>query len=403
MSAPARPLIAPITYLRVIAAVAVIGYHSWQHSGMTGMSWWVGGRFWQWLLITVASDGVDAFFVVTVFLAARGLVLAALGEGPQLPVRQVLAHRAATLLPTYYVAVLLVWAISNPRLFGHWPDLLLHLTFTQVYSNAFIFWTLGPAWFIADAVHFYVLLAVLGGPIQWWCRRLAGRRARLAVVLGTASVLVALCWAYKLVMEFGLHEPRTSWPTWFGPMSRLDLLAFGLVLAVISALRPAISREVVRASYIVATALLVFAGVVCAPDISSWWGHSIAGVGAVCFLLPSVTARRVRDDDGAVRAVPATGRPAMGWAAGLAPLTYGIYIWQEPVLRALDANGLLPPASSHWAFPVTTVLVLAVTIGVAWLSFHLIETPGRSFVHWSARVPAPAVVVDRPRGAHRAA
>ncbi len=84
----------------------------------------------------------------------------------------------------------------------------------------------------------------------------------------------------------------------------------------------------------------------------------------------------------------------MAWATGLAPLTYGIYIWQEPVLRALDANGLLPPPSSHWAFRVTVVLMLAATVGAAWLSYHLIETPGRSFLHWSDRVErhvAPAV------------
>lgn len=389
----ARPMLAPITNLRVVAAVAVIAYHSWQHSGMTGMSWWWGGRFWEWLLVTVASAGVDGFFVVTAFLAGRGLVRAALGEGPATPVRRVLAGRAAALLPTYYVAVLLVWAMSNPRLMGHWSDLLLHLTFTQVYSDDFIFWTLGPAWFIAVAVHFYVLLAVLGGGLQRWCRRLATRRARLRVLLGSVGALTALCWAYKLVMRFDLHEPVTSWSTWFGPLSRLDLLAFGLLLAVVSAVRPAIPPSAVRGCYVAAAALTVLAGVVYSPAEPTWWGHSVAGVAAVCYLLPSVTDRRVGSDGGPV-VVPAGGRPAPGWATGLATLTYGIYIWEEPVLRALDANGLLPPPSSHWAFPVTTVLMLGVTIGVAWLSYHLIETPGRAFVHWSARVERPAATAE---------
>ena len=56
--------------------------------------------------------------------------------------------------------VLVVWALTNPSLPGHWQDLVLHLTFTHVYSDQYIFWTDGPAWSLAVEFHFYVLMAL---------------------------------------------------------------------------------------------------------------------------------------------------------------------------------------------------------------------------------------------------
>ncbi len=71
-----------------------------------------------------------------------------------------LFRRMARLLPLYYVVVLVVWTTTNPSLPGHWQDLLLHLTFTHVYSDDYIFWTVGPAWSLGVEFHFYVLMAL---------------------------------------------------------------------------------------------------------------------------------------------------------------------------------------------------------------------------------------------------
>ncbi|HEX2073734.1 MAG TPA: acyltransferase [Geodermatophilus sp.] len=390
----AAGLVGPVEYVRVTAAVAVICFHAYQHSGYTGMDGWPVGVFWHRLLITVASSGVDAFFVITVFLSARDLVRGALGTGPVASGRSLLSRRAAALLPTYYVAALLVWALSNPRLPGHWADLLLHLTFTQVYSDAFIFWTLGPAWFIAVTVHFYVLLAVIGGPLQRWCLRMRSRAARVAAVLAVAATAVAVCWGYKLVMAFELDRPVDSWSTWFGPLARLDLFGLGLVLALVSVLRPAISSWVATASSTVAFVLFVGTGVFYPEGNPDWWPHSTFGLAAFFFLLPSVTTRRRRTADGVVRFLPAPGRPPGPGLLTVAMLTYGLFIWQEPVLRVLDSRGLLPPDSSPWAFPVTAVLMVVVTLGVAWLSYHLLEVPGKAWAAWSDRVERHARPVE---------
>ena len=76
------------------------------------------------------------------------------------PGRVLLMRRMARLLPLYYAIVLVVWTTTNPSLPGHWQDLLTHLTFTQIYSDQYIFWTDGPAWSLAVEFHFYVLMAL---------------------------------------------------------------------------------------------------------------------------------------------------------------------------------------------------------------------------------------------------
>ncbi|MGY1856591.1 acyltransferase family protein [Modestobacter sp. SYSU DS0290] len=388
-------MLAPITYLRVVGAFAVLVFHAYQHSAYTGMTDWTGGAFWHRALVLMAAGGVDAFFVVTMFLAARAVVRGALREGPVASGRTLLRKRAVGLLPVYFVAVLIVWALSNPRLPGHWADLVLHLTFTQVYSDEYIFWTLGPAWFIAVSMHFYVLLALIGGPLQRWCRRMDSRAARVRALLGVAAVLAAVSWAYKLVMHFGLERPTDSWSTWFGPLSRLDLMALGLVLAVLAVLRPALPRWGVVAAYVTAVVLLVGTGLTFPENTPDWWPHGTMGLAAFLYLLPSVTDRRTRTATGFATVTTPSGRMPGRLAGGIALLSYGVYIWQEPMLRVLDAYGFLPPDSSAWAFPVTTVLMLVVTLAVAWLSYHLLEAPGRAWAAWSERAASPSPAETR--------
>ena len=391
-------MLAPITYMRVVAAAAVIVFHAWQHGGSDGMADWAGGSFLTRMLVLMAAGGVDAFFVVTIFLSSRGLVRSMLGEGPQVGGRALLKRRAVGLVPVYFIAVGIVWSLTNPRLPGHWVDLLTHLTFTQVYSDQYIFWTLGPAWFIAVSMHFYVLLALLGRPMQAWGRRLATRTARVWALLSVAAVLAAISWTYKLVMHFGLHRPADSYSTWFGPVSRLDLVSLGLVLALISVVKPAMPRWGAWASWATALVLLVGTGVTFPEGGVDWWPHGTMGLAAFLYLLPSVCQRRVRTEQG-VQRVAAGGRPPAMWAASIAALSYGVYIWQEPVLRLLDHMGLLPPASSGWAFPVTSVLMIIATLAVAFVSYHLLEKTGAAWASWSERAGGPRAAAPATAGA----
>ena len=113
---------------------------------------------------------VEMFFVLSGFVLWLPVARAAIDGRAGRPGWVLLFRRMARLLPLYYAVVLVVWAITNPSLPGHWQDLLLHLTFTHVYSDQYIFWTDGPAWSLAVEFHFYVLMA-LSVPLVARCGR----------------------------------------------------------------------------------------------------------------------------------------------------------------------------------------------------------------------------------------
>jgi peptidoglycan/LPS O-acetylase OafA/YrhL len=215
---PARPLQFPLGWLRGIAALAVVTFHAYQHNR--------DPQTWAWPWSGTAHQlmlGTDLF--VDMFFVLSGLVLwlpvalsCAAGEAGR-PGRMLLLRRMARLLPLYYAIVLVVWAVTNPSLPGHWQDLLLHLTFTHVYSDQYIFWTDGPAWSLAVEFHFYLLMALAVPVVHRVTERLTTRRARLwaAAALPIACSVVAvgyLLWATVL----SPHD-ATDWSIWVSPLS----------------------------------------------------------------------------------------------------------------------------------------------------------------------------------------
>ena len=135
-------------------------FHAYQHnrSGADSAWPWSGGAHRAMLGTELF---VEMFFVLSGFVLWLPVARAPRStDGWADPGWVLLFRRMARLLPLYYAVVLVVWALTNPDLPGHWQDLLLHLTFTHVYSDQYIFWTDGPAWSLAVEFHFYVLMAL---------------------------------------------------------------------------------------------------------------------------------------------------------------------------------------------------------------------------------------------------
>jgi peptidoglycan/LPS O-acetylase OafA/YrhL len=61
----------------------------------------------------------------------------------------------------------------------------------------------------------------------------------------------------------------------------------------------------------------------------------------------------------------------------LGTISYGIYLWQEPAQRVLADWALLPPKQGGPVFLIAAAIVFAVTVAVAWLSYHVIERTGQ--------------------------
>ncbi|WP_240519604.1 acyltransferase family protein [Amycolatopsis antarctica] len=349
---------------RALAATAVAVFHAYQFN-RTG-EWPLEGTVWHELLLGTDMF-VAMFFVLSGFLLGIPVARAALGDSPPRPARVFLAKRVARLVPAYFAVVLIVWTLTNPELPGNWQDLVLHLTFTHVYSDTYIFWTDGPAWSLADEMHFYLLLAILGPLAYKACRRLASRRARLAVLLGGVGTLAAASLTYKIVAGFVNDVPKDAWSVWFGPVAKLDLFAIGLLMAVAAAGGVRLNQRWKRAaSAICGAGLIVVAHLTKPPgNQPEVFMHTIVATG--CALVIASTTL-----------IPGAPPRLLSWrplvTVGLA--SYSLYLWHEPILRLLGTSGLLPEKGSGWAFGVTAVLLLALAIPVALISYHAIEKTG---------------------------
>ena len=170
-----RPLY-PLTWARGLAAILVLTFHAYQHNRT-----WPSGS-WPWSgtahqLMLGTDLFVEMFFVLSGLVLWLPIARACIEGRAGRPGWVMLLRRMARLLPLYYAVVLVVWTLTNPSLPGHWQDLLLHLTFTQVYSDQYVFWTAGPAWSLAVEFHFYVLMA-LSVPVVHALARRAARPGR---------------------------------------------------------------------------------------------------------------------------------------------------------------------------------------------------------------------------------
>ncbi|KID28506.1 putative acyltransferase [Prauserella sp. Am3] len=343
---------------RAVAALSVAMFHAYQFNRRE--QWPLEGTFWHDVIL--ATDlFVAMFFLLSGFLLGLPIMRASLGAGPLRPSKAFLIKRFARLVPTYYIVVLLVWSLTNVELPGHWQDLVLHLTFTQVYSDEYIFWTNGPAWSLANEMHYYLLLAVLAGPAHALCARLATRRARIGVLVGGVAALVAVSVGYKLVAWLVWQRPQESWSTWFGPLAKLDVFALGMLVAIGAAAGVRVNGRWVRLGVAVAGAGVVVLG----ESSPRPFQHTVLAIGAGMIIAAAVIT------DGPVPRL-LSWRPLV--AVGLS--SYSIYLWHEPLLRFLSHVGLDPFAGTAAGFVCTTVLLMIVVIPVGQFSYRFIERTG---------------------------
>jgi peptidoglycan/LPS O-acetylase OafA/YrhL len=304
--------------------------------------------------------------------------------------RGYVVRRAIRILPVYWVAILIVWASRNGRLPGDWRDLLEHLTFTQVFDDKRIFYTIGPAWSLAIEVMFYAFLLLVGQLMVRLCRRVPRRAGALAWVL-LCLLLVAVGMLWKVAHVAG-GTSYDAWSVWFGPLAKIDIFAVGMLLAVVAAVLPRPLRVPA-----VAPAVARVLGV--AVVAWSWWwrgpfgqakdeyAHTVVAVGFALVLLGSVLA-----SEGSLWERALATRPMLL----LGTISYSLYLWHEPVLLQL--------AGHHWvlterwtAFLPGTALLLVLSIAAGWISYLAIEYPVmqvRRHMDRSGRLTTP--YVDAP-------
>ncbi|MCB0896550.1 MAG: acyltransferase [Nocardioides sp.] len=356
----------PLGWLRGLAALCVVVFHSYQHHrDPQTWAWPWSGAAHQAMLGTDLF--VDMFFVLSGLVLWLPVARACVDGAGGRPGRVLLMRRMARLLPLYYVIVLAVWATTTPSLPGHWQDLVMHLTFTQIYSDQYIFWTDGPAWSLAVEFHFYVLMALAVPLVNAAVRRVADRRARLAVV----SVLPALCiavglgflvWATVLT-----SHADDAWSVWFSAPSRAADFGLGMALAVLVAAGVRLGR-VARSTLgvlgLAALGVLVMTRPFDDTPTSEWW-HPLYSA-AVALLLAGIV----------LHAGPWSRFFDWRPLAFVGTLGYGVYLVHEPVMRFLGHLGVLPDPRPGLFFLWTALLVAVPSLALAWLSSRTVEPAG---------------------------
>lgn len=360
-----RGLRADIEGLRAVAVLSVVGYH-------VGLPLLGGGYV-----------GVDVFFVISGFLITRQLV-GELARRGSLDIPRFYARRARRLLPpallvlvvTLVAAVLLVnplraratgwdglWVLAGSLNWHLGQQGTDYLTASAEPSLLQHYWSL------AVEEQFYLVWPVLLAATAWARRGRAGPGARallarVAPALGVGLLLGSLAWSVWLT--------RHSRPwAFFASPTRAWELGLGAAVAIGSARLARVHPP--RAALagwlgLGAIGLAVFGF----DDRTSFPGlAALVPVGGTALVLAA----------GCVGSTGAAPRPlGRRWLQLVGGRSYGWYLWHWPVLL------LAPAVSPIWGDLRHRVLLAVIALGLAQVTYLLVERPARS-MSWPATRP----------------
>jgi peptidoglycan/LPS O-acetylase OafA/YrhL len=334
--------------LRGLAAAGIVLLHVWMYTGAhdPARSALLDGVIGELRL------GVAFFFVVSGFLLAGPWVRAAIERTARPSLTRYAAHRAARLVPAYWVALAAAFAVLSGT--GHpreapasslWAfGLFVH---NQVPTTA------GkldpPVWSLGIETAFYAALPVLG----WWLVRSAARAGRRGMLtLCAGLVACGLAWTLSARLASWGPAVTTSLPTY------LPLFACGIAARLL--VHDRAPARATRVGLLVAGAAAVLAN-------GLWHAHGTGLLGHVVLDLPAAAGFA------AIVAALATGPGGVLDTApmrALGTISYGTYLWHMPVLYWLRLRHLLPdrPALAFLA-------VLGPTLALATLSWFGVERP----------------------------
>jgi peptidoglycan/LPS O-acetylase OafA/YrhL len=282
--------------------------------------------------------GVDLFFVLSAFLISSTLT-----DHPELP--RFYWHRFCRLAPAL-LAMLVVYLAVAPFIWPghpHGVDALLAAGYVADYSYPLLGAPLylQHSWSLAVEEQFYLV---------WPFALIALRRVRHPVVLLAAVFVLLTAW-------------RCAW-AWPHDYYRFDTHATGLIAgAMLFFARPKVPRPL---GYVALGALVLIA---CTANIL----HSalVITFAELCAVL-----------------VIAAPPPFLARFAWLGRRSYAVYLWHFPIAYAVR---------EHFGFLPTAAITLALSIGLASLSYATVERWGRRLRDWPAtrrrqfsmRIPSP--------------
>jgi peptidoglycan/LPS O-acetylase OafA/YrhL len=362
-SAPAR--LEGIEALRAFAALGVLTWHVWSHPTVGDYYGVPLGPLTK--LLDNGRAGVAMFFVLSGFLLYRPFAAAVVRGTPFPSVRRYFVNRALRIIPAYWTVLLVVAACFQRGLLDRPAELLANMFFLQDFvpgyvPGVFSGYGIAPAWSLCVEVLFYLCLPLLA--------LVALRLARRARFRSSAAFVPAVFMVAAGV--FSLELPRavhlgTLWQMGFP--DHMHWFAMGMLVAVLRVHyedgRLALTRTVRAGVGISAACLAVLAlKLTYAGDLSFEEEQSVLTISCALLLvlvvLPPARSQLVR---------------ALGWPpfVYLGMISYSIFLWHEPLLRALRAHDLT--AGGAGGVGLDILLLFALTVVLASLSYFVVEKP----------------------------
>jgi peptidoglycan/LPS O-acetylase OafA/YrhL len=384
------PRLLGIEGLRAIAAASIVIYHCWSYAAPPNAAFQVGALD---VVLRQLPLGVTLFFTLSGFLLYRPFAAAVI-RAERLPsVSAYLRNRALRILPAYWVILLVtglvlgaVWmrhagtdlAIGSLR---HDPQLLLtDASLMQNYSPDTLFTGIGPTWSLAIEAVYYLLLPCLALLALLIGRRVrTGTGRRLAAL--TAPSLLLVVGVVGKVLAAAVVRPvpvgQSSAIDWHTVLehtflAQADLFAFGMIVAVLR-----VDAEDGRLRLprrwrpaVVCGLLLLSLPTLALTDLHLISPYVHDTVLALCCALLLALAV-LEPQDGARPAVVRVLEHRFLVFTGV--ISYSIFLWHEPLIWWLRANGLT--IGGRAGFPASLVVVAIATWACATLTYRLVERP----------------------------
>ncbi|MFB8008653.1 acyltransferase family protein [Nocardia sp. NPDC056000] len=350
--------------MRAMAALGVVVTHVAFQTGAT--TYPIIGRVLERFDMAVAI-----FFALSGFLLWRPHAAAARGLGAAPSTGRYLLHRAARILPAYWVVVCAVLILLPGA--AHTAGLRVwvsNLALTQVFVPYTLTDGLTQMWSLSVEVAFYLVLPLLAPALMW----LRGPRANWRVPVLLAIAVLFLSWNLLPVpTPEAIHSDNwlPAYLPWF---------AMGMLLAELS------DRDVPRWRRIAGDRRLMWPLALAAMLLSA---TPFAGPAGLTHAQPWQYVLKIFFGAiiGFSLLAPLVLRPEVRYrwlesrtAATLGRWSYGIFIWHLAVLSIIFPVFGIVPFRGH--FVQVYLLTVAFTLPLAAASFALVEEPVRK---WTRR------------------
>lgn len=381
-----RPHFTGFEALRALAASMVVLHHA--SSIVTGVRPPARAGVLE-SFAAVFDSGVAVFFVLSGFLLWWPIADRSVRDRPQERILGFWWRRVLRIVPAYWLALSVLWALGVVHL---GDEAWRYYLFLQVYAKETILGGIVVAWSLCTEMAFYALLPLLARIVSFPARALNGP-ARVRVHLGFCAALALTGILSRFAIDRWWPGQRGLAFTWLP--QNLDLFATGMALAVVSvasthdaALRDSLDRWAARtwAWWAAGIALFSWYALRVGPadfvtGYRGWFWQQrqiVLALVTLLLLVPVVFGTR---HGGPLRR--AATAPPVVWV-GL--VSYGLYLWHLDLLTELvdrDVLGLgrllLRGSDASPAILLLGAVGLVGGLTLAAVSWYGIERPLQRF------------------------